>query len=88
MVSRTSEWRSAFWATAVPAPRTTVVPKEWRVPWKVTWRGMGFAQTVGLPHWLQRSGGVAFWLRTSWWQPGACTAAASIGWRRSAPGAR
>ncbi len=65
IVSHTSEWRSAFCATAVPAPRTTAVPKEWRVPWNVTWRGMGFAQTVRLPQRGQRSGGVALWLRAS-----------------------
>ena len=49
MVSRTSECRSAFWAIAVPALRTTAVPNEWRVPWKVTWRGTGFTQVVGFP---------------------------------------
>ena len=65
IVSRTSEWRRAFCATAVPAPRTTAVPKEWRVPWKVTWRGMAFAQTVGMPQRAQRSGGAAFGLRAS-----------------------
>ena len=49
MVRRTSEWRRNFCATAMPALRTTAVPPEWRVSWKRTCRGTGFAQSDGLP---------------------------------------
>jgi hypothetical protein len=64
IVSRTSEWRSAFCATAVPALRTTAVPNEWRVPWKVTCRGIGFAQVVGFPQLGQTSGALGPALRS------------------------
>jgi len=56
MVRRTSEWRRNFCATAMPALRTTAVPPEWRVSWKRTCRGTGFAQSDGLPQLGQASG--------------------------------
>jgi hypothetical protein len=56
MVSRTSEWRRNFCATAMPAFFTIAVPPEWRVSWKRTCLGMGLAQTEGLPQLGQASG--------------------------------
>lgn len=59
MVRRTSEWRRNFCATAMPALLTTAVPPEWRVSWKRTWRGMGLAQSMGLPQLGQTVGSAA-----------------------------
>ena len=58
MVRRTSEWRRNFCATAMPALLTTAVPPEWRVSWKRTWRGIGFAQSIAFLHFGHSAGSV------------------------------
>ncbi len=58
MVRRTSEWRRAFCATAVPAALTTAVPKLCRVSWNLTCLGIGLDQAVGFPQRGQVAGAV------------------------------